>query len=332
MMNRFAIGPLALGVILTFLVLFTACGDKERPEPRTIGIVNLTPSLEPTIQGFKEGLAQFGYVEGVDVEYVYEGPVGSLQGLDSAIERVLATDPDLIVSMLTPPTIKIMHATAENRIPVVFGPVGDPMDAGVVRSIREPGGNLTGVRVFGWEPKALKFFLDMVDGLERLYVPFKPDEPAMVSGLEQLAQAAARRGVELEIAEVHTPLDVQAALENIPDDCQGVWALGSGFWAPYLDLFAQAAITQNKPLKGVTTEWCHRGALFSYSENPVQLGWQMARLAVTILEGADPATIPVEQADFKLTVNLATANAIGIVVDDTILKQAETIIRPGDEP
>ena len=317
-----------------FLIVFFSlgsCGNGNDPTRKVrIGIVNLTPTVETTIQGFKEGLAELGYEEGKNVEYLYEGPVKKIAALDGAIERVLNQKPDLILSLLTPVTVKLKHATAESKIPVVFGPVGDPLSAGIVKSFKEPGNNLTGVRVAGTEEKALEWFKRIVPNLDTLLVPYNPNETAMTIALESLKKAAEKMEIHLIIPEVRKKNDLKEAFTRIPAEVDGVWTLGSGFWAPFVDDYIEATLNNRLPFKGTTAEWCKRGALFSFSEDLHQLGKQQARMAAAILSGASPETLPVEQADFFLTVNPNTARAIQLDISDTLLKQVDFIVNSGE--
>ena len=321
-------------IILLIAILFLVGCENEKDQNKkvSIGIVNLTPTVADTIRGFKDGMSEHGYIEGKNVTYLYEGPVKRIDALDDAIQKVLSQNPDLILSLLTPVTSKLKQATAATKTPIIFGPVGDPVAAKIVGTLKEPGGNLTGVRVFGWEPKALEWFTRLVPGLDTLWVPYKPDERAMTIGLNNLKKAIEGTGISLSIQEIQNKDDLLAKFANIPPEVDGVWALGSGFWGPFVDDYIQAAISNNLPLKGTTADWTERGALFSFSEDPYRLGLQQARMAVAVLAGATTSSIPVEQADFYLSINPDTAESIHLNLSDALLKQADFIIRKNEKP
>ena len=125
-------------LLLVVLLIVNACGSTS--EPLTIGVVNISPGLDVTLEGFKEGLAEAGFVEGEKVTYVYEGASGGIQGLGSAIAAVRAADVDLIFSITTPASVAVKRSIDGTDVPGVFAPVLDPVKSGLVESLGQPGG------------------------------------------------------------------------------------------------------------------------------------------------------------------------------------------------
>lgn len=322
--------------IICLLIGILAISGCERqdstPDETVIGIVNLTPTVADTIQGFKEGLADYGYTESENTRFVYDGPALRMEALDEKINAVLSQKPDLILSLLTPVTVKLKAATANSDVPIVFGPVGDPLATNIVDDLKTPGGNITGVRVTNTSEKALEWFTRLVPELDTLLVPFNPDSTAMVTGLSDLKKVAEILNIQLLIKEVRNGTDLSNAFSNIPSDVDGAWVLGAGFWAPYVDQFIQLAMDNRLPLKGSTSAWCKKGAFFSYAENLYLLGKQQARMAASILNGASPGSLPVEIADFYLSINPDTARQIGLQISESMLKQADYIIQTQQTP
>jgi putative tryptophan/tyrosine transport system substrate-binding protein len=118
--------------------------------------------------------------------------------VDGAVERVLAEKPDLIVSFTTPVTLKVKKATKGTDIPVLFAPVVAPVRSGLVKSLKEPGGRFTGIQDRGAGAKGLAWVARIVPGLQRIYVPFKPDDKAMGLNMRVLKRAAADRRIDSE--------------------------------------------------------------------------------------------------------------------------------------
>ncbi len=318
--------PLQMLSLIGILLSVTSCTALQSPHI-TIGIVNPMPTLNDTVEAFKAGMAEFGYVEGENVTYIYKGPADDPEKLDAAIQEVMAADVDLILSILTATTAKIKQAVEGTDIPVVFVPVTDPVGSGLVNSLREPGGNLTGIMLpAGGNSKALEWLLKIVPDLTRIYVPFNPDDKSQTRHLASLQEAAAKVDVELVIAEVRTADEVNAALDDIPANVDAVWVLSSGFWSPHIDQFIQSALEHKLPLR-TTITWVDRGALMSYAGDIAVFGKQASQMANKILQGAEPATLPVETANFFLSINLRTAEAIGLNVPEGVLEQADNIIR-----
>jgi putative ABC transport system substrate-binding protein len=313
-------------LVVSFVVLsllLVACAPRKS---LTIGIVNFSRTLDPTVEGFKEGMAELGYVEGESVTYIYDDQVESITDLDPAIQDLLGKDLDLILSLTTPASSKVKQAFAERDTPVVFPAVTDPVDSGLVDSLTHPGGNLTGIRTGGSIAKGLEWLLAIAPDTRRLFVPHNPEDSGSVQGLAELSEPAAALGLELVIAEVSTSDEFNAAMDAIPEDVDAIFVLPTGFLVPRIAKFVETAIAHKLPLMSVSPQ-CGAGALVCYGFDYRQMGKQAARLADQILQGAAPGDLPVETAEFFLSLNLQAAQAIGLDIPEDILEQADHIVR-----
>ena len=318
--------PLTLVMVASLILAVALGGCSSQPKAFTIGIVNLPPTLDPMVDGFKAGMAELGYTEGENVTYIYEGATSSFEGLDPAIQHLIEQDVDLIFTITTPAALKTRLAVEGTDIPVVFGAVTTPVERGVVESLIHPGGNLTGIDSGGFVPKQAEWLLAMAPDTEHLFVPHNPDDATSVRALADLKAAVATLGVELVIVEVRTVDELFTALDAPPEDVDAVFVLSSGFLTAHLNKFIETAIERKLPLTTVG-EGAQRGALTSYGHDIVRVGAQASRLADKVLQGTSPADLPVEKADFFLSINLQTANAIGLEISDEILAQAHNISR-----
>lgn len=312
-----------------FFITLLAPSRTSQLKTVTVGAVNLTPALDPVFDGFKAGMAKLGYVEGENVTYIYQGPTGSIKSLRPAIQRLIEAKVDLIFSASTPATIQAKHAVEGTGIPVVFAPVNDPVRSGVVDSLRNPGGNLTGIKVSGliFVPKGLKWLLAIAPGTKLIYVPHNPDDNSSVLGLAALKQAAAALAVELVVHEIHTSEEVTGAIMSTPEEVDAIFLLPDNLVVARIGSFAKVAVDRTLPLASINYSQAKAGALMGYGFESASIGEQAARLAYQILNGTRPADLPVETPEFFLTINLRTAQAIGLDIPDEILRQADHIIR-----
>ena len=310
---------------LLFVVgsLMTGCGSSA-PEIHTIGVVNLSPAGDPLFDAFKAGMAELGYVEGENVNYIYPGAVGTIEGLTPAIQDLMAADIDLILAMSTPAARSAKQATEGTDIPVVFVPVYDPVKSELVESLTRPGGNLTGIRGGGLIPKQLEWLLAIAPDTSRLFVPHNPGNSFSVQALGDLEDIAAKFGIELVVAEVRTEDELLAALDAIPEDVDAWFNLPSGLLSAHRSKIVETAVQHRLPL---TSFGSTDGALLFFGPDNYRMGEQASRLAAKILQGTAPADLPVETAEFFLGINLQTAQAIGLDIPDDVLIQADDIIR-----
>jgi putative ABC transport system substrate-binding protein len=310
---------------VVFSLLLMSCGGDRRIY--TIGVINIVPDLDNTLEGFKEGMAELGYIEGENVAYLYEGATVDMDELDSVAQGLVAANVDLILSITTPATQAAQRATTGTDIPVVFVPVTDPVGAGLVDSLRNPGGNITGVTFGVQEGQRLEWLVFIVPTIEQVYVPYNPEDQSPVLALEAVREAATRIGVELITREVRNPDEIMAAIENAPEEADAIFFLPDSLVSTRMPDLIKAAVELQLPTSGANTEVVKDGVLTSYGMEQMGSGKQAARLADQIFQGIKPADLPVETAEFYLAINLKTAEAIGLDISDEILLQADIIIR-----
>ena len=317
---------LLTAILLGFSALF-GCQKEPKPAVKVVGIVNVTPTLESAVTALKQGLVALGYRENENIRYVDESTLLRMDNVEGTVKRILAETPDLIVSFTTPVTLNVKHATRGTDIPVIFAPASDPVGSGLVKSLREPGGRFTGIYVGNSGIKALFWLSKMVPNLFRIYVPFNPDDRAMRLNMTVLEKAANVRNIKLVKAIFRSDQEMIDALTHIPSNIQAVWQLASPYWGAHMDAFVTACLKNEKPLKTHARDWVEAGALMSYGLNGKAMGTQMSQLAAQILSGTSPAVLPVEKAEYFLAINLKTADKIGLKIPETVLKQADEVIR-----
>jgi putative ABC transport system substrate-binding protein len=316
---------LACAIALTLLL--TACFLAPPPQTYTIGVINIVPDLDATFGGFKEGMTELGYIEGENITYLYDGATTNMGELDSVAQGLVAADVDLILSITTPATQAAQRATADNDIPVIFVPVTDPVGAGLVDSLKQPGANITGVTFGVQEGRRLEWLVQIVPTIEQVYVPYNPEDQSAVSALEAASTTAAKLDIELITREVCDLEQVQAAFENIPEEADAIFFLPDSLVSARISEHIEVAIKAQLPTSGANTEVVRDGILTSYGMEQTSAGKQAARLADQIFQGIKPANLPVETAEFFSAINLKTAEAIGLDISDEVLLQADIIIR-----
>ncbi len=319
--NRIIIIILSISALIIFSLL--TC---KKTKVFNIGIVNINPGLESVVDGFKSGMAKFGFIEGKNIIYINKGTLNSAEQADAALKDLVVKDVDLILAITTPVAQKAQKAVEGTKIPVVFAPVFFAVESGLVKSMTNPGGNLTGIQIGGSTAKALEWHKTVVHGSKHIFVPYITDAKATEQSLSELKKAAATLGIELIVAGVSNFDELKVTLKNIPRKADAIWLLNSPFLVSNVNLYVEAAIKHKLPLSSGTSQY-NSGVMVSYGQDPFRTGEQASRLVHNIFEGASPADLPVEISDFFLGINLQTANAVGIKVPDEVLQQADGIVR-----
>ena len=320
--NRWTI----LAGVVVLSLLLTACGG-AKPKTYTIGVVNYAPAMDPVFEGFKAGMADLGYVEGKNVTYVYKGVLApDPQVIDREIKGQLDQKADLLLTLGTLPAARAKQAVQGTKTPVLFAPLVNPVGEGLVQSVRQPGGNLTGVQNSNTTPKALEWLLKLAPGAKKVHVFYHPEDQVSVTSLASVREAAPNLGVELALHEVRSSGEVATAIKTLPKDAV-IFMVPMPKLEPIAD-FVKVATESGIATGGINELYGKiGGALVTYAGSLSAMGKQAARMADQVLRGTAPANLPVETSEAFLTINLKTAQAMGLNVPDDILRQASTVIR-----
>ena len=313
--------------------LGTAAGVAAQPAPgmHRIAYVNVGPEAPnaSNVAAFREGLREWGYIEGRNVVIDFRWGDGRVERLPGLIRDLLELKPDLVFSGGGQPTILAVKA-ATATVPVVFI-TGDPVAEGVVASLSHPGGNLTGFAALAQdlEGKRLEMLRELLPGARRIALIWNPATPASVKSKQAAEATSLRLGLSVQWFEARNPGELQKALAAIPPDGLDAMMLLAdpvlGFQRPQI---LAAAAQRRLPAVYFWREFVVEGGLMSYGTNLTAVYRHAARYADKIFHGVKPADLPIEQpATFELVINLNTAKTLGLAVPQSLLLRADEIIR-----
>jgi len=273
-------------------------------------------------------LGELGYVEGKTMVVEYRSAQGVAERLPALARELIQAKCDLIFA-LGPE--QIVHAILEAKagIPIVILAVDyDPVKVGIVSNLARPGGNVTGMFVSqpALAAKRLQLMREMVPKGKRFLVLADPFTKEQV---EAIRQAAEQLRVEIIVETfVAPPYDLDSAF--VKARAAGVDAVipaASPVFADRRTRIAELAIKYRLPLAGSSTPYAEAGYLFSYGVKPNKAFVRAGDIAASILKGAKPGDIGVEQTnEFELVVNLKTAKTLGIAIPPPIAVRADRAI------
>lgn len=309
-------------------LILSSCGA-SKPQSYTVGVIVEINWLSPIVDHFKSTMTELGYVEGENITYLYNPEVGPDQAaFDAEAQRLMEQKVDIFFTVGTLTTKAAKKAVEGTDIPVVFTPVINPVEEGVVASIANPGGNVTGVQIVDRSAKALEWALKIAPDTKYVYIPHNPADTITMMVLQGITDSLPQFKVELAPgSEVNSIDEMLAAVETLPEDTIIFLPSPLSSLEPGLEQLSEAAKKQGVPVFG-----SNRGgsALYLVSDYTVTFAGeaeQGAAMVNRILKGASPAETPVETADSFLFINLNAAQAYGVTISDEIIKQANTIIR-----
>ncbi len=326
---------LALFIAFVILMSFSGCGSgKAKSEEYHVGILSGLSYLAAAIDGFKEEMTKLGYIEGENIHYTILSTESDLEEYKAFSKKFVEDEVDLVFCYPTEAALALREATKGTDIPVVFG-VTNIEDTNLVNSVREPGGNVTGVRYPGPDLaiKRLEFMLEIVPDAKRILLPYSSEYPVCGPQLEALPAAAERLGVELIYAGAKTPEE----LEDIFNKYDSQDEIEFDAIVSIAEVFAVEPTTfltmikfankHNIPMGGALMEYEGYSSLFGININEYVTGKKAAGLADKILKGEDVSTLPVVTDESFVQINYKELQKQGFDIPESILNQADEIIR-----
>lgn len=325
----------ALLVLSIILISCTNNNGADSTDMVHIGVLSGSPIFDTAIDGFKAEMTELGYVEGENISYEVQSANGDPEAMRTHSEKFVADEVDLLFTTTNGAAIAAREATAESQIPVVFTFVIAPVESGVVDDLREPGGNVTGVRnpLDDYVARRLEVSLQIAPDTKSIWAPHNPQYSTVQTVLVYLEEITASMDVELIASEVNDVSEVSALIEvfkqadELPVDSIFIFpdllVQRTESWEAIL-AFANEydlMILANTPAQ------VEAGALFSYLTNNEDTGQQAARMAEQILKGANAGDLPVEIAEVSLMLNLKSAIEHGFDVPPEVVAAAQIIIR-----
>jgi putative ABC transport system substrate-binding protein len=229
----------------------------------------------------------------------------------------------------TPATLAAKAATA--AIPIVFQIGGDPVQAGLVASFNQPGGNVTGVTSMNLELEAKRLGLlhELLPGAARLAVLVNPDNSTIAEAtITDVRAAAMSIGRQIEVLTASTNHEIDTAFASLGHKRADALMVNNDplFYSRRVHLATLAAY-HRVPTIYAWRESVEVGGLVSYGSNLADLVRQVGVYSGRILKGERPADLPVLRATkFELVINLQTARTFGLVVPPTLLARADEAI------
>ena len=321
-------------VLLAPLVLIPAVAQ-DGAKPRRVGVLMAGSLMDPFTnslwKALVDGLRELGWEEGrnVLIEGRFVGPDPTR--FPEIAAELVSSRVDVIVAGTTQAIEAVRRKTT--TIPIVMVTPSDPVGSGFVASFARPGGNITGLanHLNAASGKTFELLRAVKPGIERVGVMYNPDNAASVSGLKhQQEQAAPGLGLVVVPIPVSRPADFDEAFALIARErlhALVVHPAAPLSFGTHREKIAAFAIKQRLPTATALAVMARDGLMMSYGFDAAASYRRSAAYVDRILKGANPAELPVEQAErYELVVNLKTARELGLTIPASILLRADEVI------
>jgi putative tryptophan/tyrosine transport system substrate-binding protein len=318
-------------VVAVLIPFFPAFAAEPPGKVWKIGqLVSSTPSVyAPRDQALRERLRELGYEEGKNIVMEYKYAEGKVDRLPQLARELVEQKPDVIVVGGTAVAVAAKKATS--TIPIVVAGAGDLVEAGLIKSFMYPGGNVTGVArmsadFFGARLKLVKEILPKATEVASLSNPKTPGHDQRLRDAELGARAL---GLRFQAVKAHSANELDGAVgAAAKGGANALFVMTDALFNSHVSQIAQSAIKNRLPAVYDRTDFVEAGGLMSYGVNLADLSRRAAEYVDQILKGAKPGDLTLVQSmKFDLSINLKTADQIGVTIPPEVVQRAVKVIK-----
>jgi len=293
----------------------------------TIGFLGADASaFGPWTAAFVVHLRELGWIEGRTIAIEYRWSEGRTERYAEIAAEFVRLKVDVIVTVGSAvPTVR----QATTVIPIVFAVGIDPVGSGLVASLAQPGGNVTGLSIQANElaGKRLEFAQELIPQLHRLAIMFNVGNAQAVLEMGETQAAARMLGLEVTPLVIQRAEDIAPAFQTLKTRADALYVVVDQLIVANRTSILTSALGAQLPTIFSTREFVKAGALMSYGPSLTERFGRAADYVDKILHGAKPGDLPVEQpTKFELVINLTTAKALGLNVPHSLLARADEVI------
>ena len=299
-------------------------GSSSSGEAETLRIGIIQPmeheSLDAAREGFVQALADHGYTDGDTIVLDYQNAQGDSSALLTISQRFVGDDCDLVLAIGTGAAQSIASQTSE--IPVLITAVTDPVDAGLVQSSEAPGTNVTGTNDMNPIREQLELIPEILPDAQTVGLLYTSSEDNSILQIEEAKAILEEMNLDYVEQTVTGSNDVQQAVQSIVTRCDAIYIPTDNTFASAMPLVGSVVMESGTPVICGATGMVEAGGLITLGLNYYNLGYQTGEMAVQVLEGADPASMPVQsQNQYDYVVNEEMLSALGMELPQSLLEK-----------
>ena len=299
-------------------------GSSSSGEAETLRIGIIQPmeheSLDAAREGFVQALADHGYTDGDTIVLDYQNAQGDSSALLTISQRFVGDDCDLVLAIGTGAAQSIASQTSE--IPVLITAVTDPVDAGLVQSSEVPGTNVTGTNDMNPIREQLELIPEILPDAQTVGLLYTSSEDNSILQIEEAKAILEEMNLDYVEQTVTGSNDVQQAVQSIVTRCDAIYIPTDNTFASAMPLVGSVVMESGTPVICGATGMVEAGGLITLGLNYYNLGYQTGEMAAQVLEGADPASMPVQsQNQYDYVVNEEMLSALGMELPQSLLEK-----------
>jgi len=321
-------------LVIVVGALLAPLAGKAQPAGKVFRIGYLSAptreSVEGILQAFLRALRNLGWIEGRNVVIEYRWAEGHLERLPGLAQDLVRRKVDVIVAPAASAALAARRATS--AIPIVMIFPNDPVGEGLVASLRQPGGNVTGttnIPISDVLGKRLQILREAVPNAMRVALVYDPTDQTSVPPQKSFEAVGRSLGVQVQYVEVRGPEDFDDAFAAMQrQQADGILVAGGTTFLVNGSKFNELALKHRLPTMFAVREGVEAGGLASYGVNMTDFIGRSAAYVDKILKGTKPADLAIEQpTKFELIINMNTAKLLGLKIPQSLLARADEVIQ-----
>lgn len=324
--------PVLAAVALICIVLSGCGGNREKVY--RVGIISEVEAFTVIADGFKARMKELGYKEGKNI--VYDIRISNMVPEEEkrVVNKFVQNKVDLIFAFPTEASLAAKESTHGTDIPVVFANANIE-GTNLIENVRQPGGNITGVRFPGADNDVMRlgFLHKFVPKAKRVLVLYDPNYPTTQIVVEALRLAAPGFGIKLvedhvtSVKELQDSLKKRSVLKDIGIDAVMIMPEFLNHTPDGFKAIINFANKHKVPLGGGAPFTVDQGAIFTFHPDFYETGMLAAVLIDKIFHGTPAGTIPVATPESHVLINYRAIKELGLPVSEGLLSRAKKIIR-----
>lgn len=298
-----------------------------------IGILSAATSDKsavPYVEALRQGLRELGWAEGQNFALEQRHASGRLEVVADLTVELVRLNVNVIITAGTE-TTRIVNKVTRGAVPIVMAPAAEPVSEGLVASLGRPGGNITGLSLMNYDlsQKRVELLKEVIPKLSRTAFLFNPLFPFNARDLQATQAGAGVLGVVVRSFEARTPADLEQAFSAMSRQrTDAVITSLDVFSFFHAGMIVEFAALNRLPAMYSAREFVVVGGLMAYGPSLLEVWRRAAGYVDKILQGANPADLPVQQpTKFELVLNLKTAKTLGLTIPQSVLLRADEVIQ-----
>ena len=330
MKNKRLIGIIAaLAVLVAGSLIYSSMSKPEAKNEKKVAKVGVLqfvshPSLDLIYKGIQDGLAEEGYKDD-QVKIDFMNSEGDQSKVATMSKQLVANGNDLVVGIATPAAQGLASATKD--LPVIMAAITDPIGANLVKDLKKPGGNITGVSDHNPAQQQVELIKALTPNVKTIGALYSSSEDNSKTQVEEFKAYAEKAGLTVETFAVPSTNEIASTVNVMTSKVDAIWVPIDNTIASAFSTVVSSNQSAKKPIYPSAPAMVEAGGLASVVVDQHDLGVATGKMIAQVLKGAKPADTPVNVfSTGKSVINKKLAQELGITIPESVLKEAGQVI------